>query len=153
SIRKKFYSIFKVRIGKNSRIALGTILLSPEKIEIGNNTIINENCHLDGRGNLKIGDNCSISFSVSIITASHMLNSETFEYYEKATYIKDNVWIGANAIILDGTILENQVVIGAGAVIKGFTEPSGVYIGNPAQLIKMRKKNLKYEIDYKPFFK
>lgn len=153
TIRKKLYSLFGVKIGKNARIALNVIVLSPEKISIGNNTIINENCHLDGRGGLVIGNNCSISFSVSIITASHYSDSDSFEYYEKKTYIKDRVWIGAQAIILDGSKIEEQVIIGAGAVIKGITIPNGIYIGNPAHIIKMRERQLNYEIDYKPFFK
>ncbi|OGZ11334.1 MAG: UDP-3-O-(3-hydroxymyristoyl)glucosamine N-acyltransferase [Candidatus Lloydbacteria bacterium RIFCSPHIGHO2_02_FULL_54_17] len=53
----------------------------------------------------------------------------------KKTKIGNSVSIGSNATILPVTICDN-VVIGAGAVVtKDITEP-GVYVGNPAKLLK-----------------
>lgn len=53
----------------------------------------------------------------------------------KPTRIGNHVSIGSNATILPVTIC-NHVVIGAGAVVtKDITEP-GIYVGNPARLIR-----------------
>ncbi len=49
--------------------------------------------------------------------------------------IGDNVFIGLNSIILPGTVINNNVVIGAGSVVKGLLESDSVYAGVPAKYI------------------
>ena len=153
TIRKLIYKLFGLKIGKNSRIGIDTMLVSIKHIIIGNNTIINEKCFLDGRGTLQIGDNCSISPFVKIITASHDPNTSNFSYLKHKTIIESNVWIGTAAIILDKTILKEKSIIGAGAVFKGMTDKYGIYIGNPAKKIKNRDILDFEEIKYKAYFK
>ncbi len=152
-IRKFLYKLFGLKIGKNSRIGINTIIVSPKRIKIGHNTIINEMCYLDGRGQLEIGNNSSISFRTTILTATHNANSNDFEYYEKKVVIGNNVWLGANAIVLDGSIINNYAVIGAGSVFKGTANENDIYIGNPAKKIKVRKIDNEYTINYRPFFR
>ncbi len=140
-------------IGDGSRIAIGTVIVAPERITIGKRTIINENCHLDGRGGLEIGDDVSISIYTKIITASHRVSSSSFEYYGQKTDIRDNVWIGCGAIILDGSTLEETSVVGAGCVFKGKAEAGWVYVGNPAKPVKTRGITEAYHLDYAPYFR
>ena len=153
TIRKLFYLIYGIKIGHGARIGLHTRIISPSKIVIGNCSIINEYCHLDGRGGLIIGENCSISIYTKIITASHRANSDNFEYYETSVILGDHVWIGCNAIILDGSVIKNGCIIGAGAVVKQITDENGIYVGNPVAKIKERRSNLNYQISFHPFFK
>ncbi len=49
-IRKVCYQLLGMKIGKGSRICMGTVVIKPWKIRIGKNSIINEKCHLDARG-------------------------------------------------------------------------------------------------------
>ena len=44
--------------------------------------------------------------------------------------------IGTNSIVLPGTILREGVLLAAGSLLVGDTEPWGVYKGNPAKLVK-----------------
>jgi acetyltransferase-like isoleucine patch superfamily enzyme len=88
-----------------------------------------------------------------IITASHLADSDNFQYVTGAVTIEDNAWIGAHAIILNDSVIRARSVIGAGCVFKGTSEPSGIYIGNPAKLIRYRKMENDYEFNYAPFFK
>jgi len=44
--------------------------------------------------------------------------------------------IGTNAIILPGSILRRGVLLSAGSLLMGDTEPWGIYKGNPAKLVK-----------------
>lgn len=61
----------------------------------------------------------------------------------KGTQIIDDVImeefsnIGTNAIVLPGTILRRGVLLTAGSLLMGDTEPWGVYKGNPAVLVKI----------------
>lgn len=152
-VRKFFYKISGLKLGKDARIGLHTRVIRPARIVIGDRTIINEYCYLDGRGGLQVGDDCSISIYTKIITASHRVNSLEFSYCENSVKINNLVWVGCEAIILDGSLIEKGCIIGAGAVIKGTTEPFGIYIGNPATKIRERNPNIDYKLDFHPFFR
>ena len=52
--------------------------------------------------------------------------------------IGSDVWIGDNVVVLTSVNIAHGSVIGAGAVVTKNTEPFGVYVGNPARLIKKR---------------
>ena len=153
TIRRWLYLLLGMKIGHGSRIGIGTVVVAPSRIEIGDRTIINEWCHLDGRGSLRIGSDCSISIYSAIISASHSKSSESFEYHEGPVEFGDRVWIGARAVILDGSSIGDEVVISAGSVVKGGCAPSGVYSGIPAKRLAERNLRGKYQLHYKPFFR
>ena len=50
------------------------------------------------------------------------------KYKTTPVRIGDNVWIGANTVILRGTTIGNNVVIGAGSVVSGNVEDNTVFI-------------------------
>lgn len=54
---------------------------------------------------------------------------------QSITSIGDNVFIGMNSIILMGSNIEDNVIIGAGSVVSGRIEKNSVYAGNPARKI------------------
>ncbi len=153
SVRKVLYKVLGMEIGKGSRIGYKTIIVNPRGISLGKNVIVNEFCHLDGRGGLLIGDNTSISVYSKIITATHDSESASFDYLKNEVRIGKNVWMGCNAIILDGATVEDGCIIGAGCVFKGVSRKNEVYIGNPAKLAKIRDLKEEYSIDYKPYFR
>jgi acetyltransferase-like isoleucine patch superfamily enzyme len=45
--------------------------------------------------------------------------------------IEDDVWIGANCVLLDGALLRRGCVIGAGSLVRGEVEAYSVQAGNP----------------------
>lgn len=109
-----------VRIGDNCRIYLKEFGSEPFLISIGNNVTITHNVHLithDG--------------SLDLVTDE---NGRRFSY--KPIVIGNNVFIGYNTIVLPGTHICDNVVIGAGSVITKDILESGVYVGNPARRIK-----------------
>ncbi len=147
NVRKMFYRLFGLKIGKGSRVCMRAVVFSPWKIVIGENTMINEYAILDGRGGLKIGSNCSISMRSVVYTETHLTISPEFETYKAETTLKDGVWICYGAVVLPGSVLENNCIVGAQSVYKGKSEDRGVYIGNPASLVKIRNiKEIKMRI-------
>lgn len=152
-IRRYFLKKFGMVIDNSARIGIGCIITSPERIQIGEGTIINEYCHLDGRGGLIIDKNVSVSIYTKIVTASHVADCSDFSYYEKKTHIEDNVWIGCGAIILDGSTLKKGAIIGAGCVFKGVADELTIYVGNPSVLLRKRNLPSLYQLNYRPYFR
>ncbi len=153
TIRKLFYLLFGMKIGKGSRIYMKCIVRSPWNISIGKNSIINENCIIDGRGGLDIGDNVSISLFSTIITASHDSKSADFRYIKGKVIIEDNVWIGTRSVILQNTRIKKTVILAAGSSIKGDTEEGYIYAGVPAKRMKERNLEGVYTINFYDFFR
>jgi maltose O-acetyltransferase len=125
-----------VKIGKNSIIRTGTEINAPFMLEIGDNSVIHG--HLKSRGGIKIGNNVLFIENVTVSTQAQNINSSKFEQIYKEVLIKDNCWISINSIILQGVILAQGTIVGAGAVVVKNTEENGVYVGIPAKEIKKR---------------
>ena len=152
-IRKKFYEGFGMKIGKGARIGLYTIIIAPQKIELGERSIINHSCFVDGSGKVIIENDVSISCFAKIISCTHSTRSEIFEYKTNPIWIKNNVWIAKEAIILDNSIIEEKAIIGSGSIFKGKAESNCIYYGNPSKKIKDRQLNKNYRIDFNPYFR
>jgi len=92
-------------IGENTRIH-GSCVHAYTKISIGMNCLIAANCQIfDGNGH-------DLSFDEP--------QKRIFTFgSSKEIIIEDNVWIGANSIILPGTHIGNGSVICAGSVVRG----------------------------------
>lgn len=126
-------NLYDCSIGDNSFI--GPFVEIQKDVIIGQNTKVQSHtfvCEL-----VTIGDNCFIGHGVMFI-------NDLFEkgkpaggnkQYWKETLVANNVSIGSNATILPVSICDN-VVIGAGAVVTKNITQSGVYVGNPAKLIR-----------------
>jgi len=69
---------------------------------------------------------------------SHLTSGSSSRQSIIHTNIMPDVWIADNAIVLSGVTLAVGSVVGAGAVVTKSTEPYGIYVGNPARLLKLR---------------
>ena len=70
---------------------------------------------------------------------SKLQNNIIQDSYSKGSIvIEDEVWIGANSLILSGVNIVKGAIIAAGSVVTKNIEPYSIYGGNPAKLIKMR---------------
>src|SRR5579864_3767279 len=90
-VRRFFYRLSGVKIGNGSTLHTGISFYQPENISIGEDTIIGENCVLDGRDKLNIGDHVDIASEVMIYNSQHNINDENFSAIEKPVVIKDYV--------------------------------------------------------------
>lgn len=153
-VRKFFYRLFGMKIGKGSRILMKTVVLTPQKIRIGRNTYINERCLLDGRDGIEIGDNTTIAFFTKMITGSHNIQSNEFEYVGAGITIGSHVAIFASSVVLAGAVVHDGCVFSAMSLIRKGEYKCGVWGGNPAKYIKERASNLDYEQnDWRPIFR
>jgi acetyltransferase-like isoleucine patch superfamily enzyme len=151
--RNFFYRhIVGLKLGKESSIAMHTKFSAFQNIVIKNNTAINQNVYLDGRGKLLIGQNVNIGRNVCIYTAQHDINSPDFKYVEKPVEIGDNAWIASNAVIIPGVKIEEGAVVAAGAVVNKDVKSYTIVGGNPAKFIKKRNRNINYKTKWAALF-
>lgn len=120
----------KIIIGEKTRIH-GTCIHAYSKIEIGKECLIAGNCQIIDTNRHEL------SFS----NPSLRLNVTT---KAKEIYIEDNVWIGANSIILPGVTIGEGAMIAAGSIVTKDVPPYSLVGGNPAKVIKMHKNLKKY---------
>ncbi|MDD5362983.1 MAG: DapH/DapD/GlmU-related protein [Ignavibacteria bacterium] len=146
-IRKLFYRIFGVHIGKGSHIYMGAEIRNPRWLKIGNNTSIGHRVILDARGRITIGNSVNISTGVWIWTAQHDTNSKIFDVYIKPVVINDYAWVSCRSIILPGVTIGKGAVVAAGAVVTKDVEPYTIVGGIPAKPIGKRTEDLDYKLD------
>jgi maltose O-acetyltransferase len=153
-LRRLFYRLAGIKIGKGSTVHMGATFYDPRNIEIGKDTIIGEGAVLDGRDKLAIGNHVAVASEVMIYNSEHDINDPNFSAIEAPVYIDDYVFIGPRAIILPGVKISKGAVVAAGAVVTKDVPPFAVVGGVPAKIIGERKnKNLNYKLGRARWFR
>ena len=160
----KFTKIPLIYIDRNSKLIIGDNVVinsdnsryhlnmhSASKIILdkpGGIIIIGNNCRIHGTcihayKSVTIGNNCLIAANTQIIDGNgHELSFPNVENRIKTVdearpiIIEDNVWIGANVIVLPGVTIGAGSVIAAGSIVSKDIPPMAVAGGNPARVIK-----------------
>ena len=112
---------------------------------IGDQVIINSGCALYTGNGIRIGNQVAIAANCTFAPTNHSFMDSSKPIVEQGflpsrggIIIEDDVWIGANCVILDGAHLRSGCVVGAGSLVRGELQACGIYGGNPLQLIKVR---------------
>lgn len=142
-----------VKIGQGSSVHMGLRLYTYGNINIGDACVIDRDCTLDARGSLTIGNNVNISPEVMILTAYHDPDAEEeFTGVEKAVVVEDYAWIATRAMVLPGVTIGRGAIVAAGSVVTKDVLPQTIVGGNPARLIRQRKGEQTYRLDYRRIF-
>lgn len=108
---------FKMRDGAKIRIRKGAVC------KIGKNASVNSHNMIVCHNKVIIGNDVQFSPNVQIYDHDHNYRVEggvkVGKYKTTPIVIGDNVWVGANTVILRGSKIGNNCVIGAGCIVRG----------------------------------
>lgn len=153
-IRRFFYRLSGIKIGRGSTIHMGARFYDPRNIVIGEDSIIGEFAVLDGRDKLMIGDHVDIASEVMIYNSKHDINDPDFKAINGKVIIEDYVFIGPRVIIMPGVTIGKGAVVAAAAVVTKDVAPYTVVGGVPARIIGERKnKDLHYKLGRARWFR
>ncbi len=143
SLRALFWSFFLKKIGKNVSIMSNVTFMSPQKIEIGNHVLINTGSKIGGQNGVKIGNFVLIGYNVNLVSENHAFTNPTLPikkqgYFGGPIILEDDIWIGANVVILPSVKIGRGAIIGANAVVTKNVKPFSIVGGVPAKHIKYR---------------
>lgn len=141
-------------VGKQTNFLMGLEIRKGKNISVGNNCAINKKVLLDGRGGkLIIGNNVDIAQETNIWTLEHDVHDDYHADKSGDVIIEDYVWIASRVTILPGVKIGRGAVVASGAVVTKDVPAMAIAGGVPAKVIGIRKSGLKYQLNYKPWFK
>lgn len=141
--RNEFYMRTLSKCGEGLCVFPGSIIYFPRNVELRNDIFINRNVYIVAPAPVVIGSNVLIGPSVIINSGSHQYSDASRlvrrqGHKELPILIEDDVWIGANAVILPGVTLRHGAVVAAGAVVTRSVDAFDVVAGIPARVVRRR---------------
>jgi virginiamycin A acetyltransferase len=142
---------------RGSRIAVGegTVIDAFVKIkpaggtgdvEIGRNCVVNSGVVIYSGNGVRIGDGVLIAANCTFAAVNHQfverarpIREQGFLPSRGGIVIEDDVWIGANTVLLDGARVGKGAVVGASSLVRGTLDEYGIYVGSPARKIGERR--------------
>lgn len=113
---------------------------------IGEHVVLNSGCVLYTGNGISIGNHVAIAANCTLAPVNHayadasrLIREQGFLSSKGGIVIEDDVWIGANAVLLDGAILRRGCVVAAGSVVRGELQAYQVYAGSPLRCVGERR--------------
>jgi maltose O-acetyltransferase len=126
----------KIRVKRNADISMF--------IEIGDFSELGTNCII--QSNTFIGKNVIMGPDVKIYTKNHKFDRLDIPIQNQGhtlekVIICDDVWIGANTIVLPGVKINSHSIVAAGSVVTKDIPQFAIVGGVPAKILKYRNQN------------
>ena len=114
-------------------------------LTIGEGSVINAGCVLYTGNGIAIGNGVAVAANCTFAPVNHAYRDKGLPILEQGfgpskggITVEDDVWIGANCVLLDGARLRRGCVIGAGSVVRGDVPAYSVNAGSPLRVIGWR---------------
>lgn len=115
-------------------------------VYIGPGSVINSGCVLYTGHGIRLGIGVAVAANCTFAPTNHEysrrdvpIREQGFRPSKGGIVVGDDVWIGANCVLLDGAEVGRGCVIAAGTVVRGKLEEFGIYGGNPMRKLGERR--------------
>lgn len=146
-IWRPYYRIRLNKVGKKFRFGHGGNIQPCNSFQFGDDFFAGPHCYFTSNTDamIRIGNNVMFGPHCFVVGGNHNIswengpmNKAPLSDRSRGIEIENDVWVGANSIILDGGSIGEGAVIGAGSVVRGRVPPYSIYIGNPGHVVKQR---------------
>jgi virginiamycin A acetyltransferase len=115
-------------------------------VQIGKNSYINSGCVIYSGNGVTIGEHVLIAANCTVAAVNHAFREKGKKIIEQrfapsrgGIIIEDDVWVGANTVLLDGAILRRGCVVGANSLVNAELEPFSINVGSPVKCVGYRE--------------
>lgn len=134
-----------IRVGDDSHISRGvTFRIQLGDVRIGKKVNIGAGSFIYGYGEIEIGDYSLLANRVEVLSGTHNHDdtARPMRFQGRtASKVKigEDVWVGAQSVILGGVTIGKGAIVGAGSVVSRDIPEYGIAVGVPARVVKSRK--------------
>jgi acetyltransferase-like isoleucine patch superfamily enzyme len=136
-----------LQLGRHSTVSSFTkIKVSDGRLLTGEHCGFGTGCFVaTGAGGITLGDFVICGPNVTIVASNYSYEKLGVPLEQQGVTslgisIGRNTWVGANSVILDGTVIGENSIVAAGSVVNRRFPPGAFIQGNPARLILQRRQ-------------
>lgn len=119
-----------------------------KNVHFGNGVYANFNLTMVDDCDIFVGNNVMFGPNVTVSAGTHPIHPELRSkqaQYNIPIHIGNNVWIGANSVILPGVNIGDNSVIGAGSIVTKDIPSNVIAVGNPCRVLReINENDMKY---------
>lgn len=131
-------NLFGAKIHATARVYGKAKIWYPPNLTMHAYSVLGPNANCYCMNSVTIGEKSVISQGAHLCGGTHDISDPHFQLITKPIIIESRAWVAAEAFIGPGVTVGKSAVIGARSVLFKDASQNGVYIGNPAILIKHR---------------
>jgi len=114
-----------ITIGAETYLNAGTVVYSGNGVTLGSCVMVAANCTFAATNH-------------AFARRDVPMIRQRFQPSRGGILVEDDVWIGANCVLLDGAILRRGCIVGANSVVSGELAPFSINVGSPARFVRWR---------------
>jgi acetyltransferase-like isoleucine patch superfamily enzyme len=143
ALKSGFLRLLGAQVGRRTIYYPGVWIAPPRGLIVGDDVDFALDVIVVCSGGVRIGSRVLIGYRTQINSSNHNIPAGRARIHgggheRKPITIGDDVWVGANCLIMAGVTIGEGAVIAGGAVVTRDVAPYSVVGGVPARLIKVR---------------
>jgi putative colanic acid biosynthesis acetyltransferase WcaF len=138
--RRFLLRLFGAQISPTARIYGSTRIWYPPNLKMGAYSVLGWDAICYCQGQITLNDFASVSQRAHLCAGTHAIDDPDFQLITGPIVIEEHAWVAADAFVGPGVTIREGAVLGARGVAFKDLDSWTVYVGNPAQSIRRRRK-------------
>ena len=131
---------FGARVGRGARVHASVAIWLPRNLELGEQVLIGPGARLYNQGTITIGAWSVISQRAHLCASTHRVDDPDFQLECRPIVLGERCWVATEAFVGPGVTMGDGAVLGARAALFEDAAADGIFRGNPASLVRQRKR-------------
>ena len=138
--RRLVLRAFRARVGRGARVHASVAIWLPRNLELGEQVLIGPGARLYNQGTITIGAWSVISQRAHLCASTHRVDDPDFQLECRPIVLGERCWVATEAFVGPGVMMGDGAVLGARAALFEDAAADGIFRGNPASLVRQRKR-------------